>query len=85
MFAPGKLLHLMRTETRAKGCCGREDTFLPVWVLDRRALDEFQVSRRMALDHFPDVCADAIDTVVRSHCEEDWDVYLPSGVALHNV
>jgi len=60
MYTPGKILHIMRTDTIQEPCCQTTDRFLPVWITDRTCLDEFIVSRRMFLDHFPDFVATVV-------------------------
>ncbi len=70
MYAPGRLLHLMRAESIHENCCRTRDVYVPVWV-DRISLDEMIVSRRSALDHFPNVCAEAIEQVAKQHLDNN--------------
>ena len=68
LYAPGKLLHLMKDETVTTNCCRRQQHFVPMWVDDRSALDEILLSSRMALDHFPDVVDSVLRGVVEEYC-----------------
>ena len=68
LFAPGKLLHLMKDETVSRHCCSSEQHYVPMWVDDRSALDEILLSGRMALDHFPDVVDSVLKSVILEYC-----------------
>jgi len=87
LFAPGRLLHLMRLEVKQPGflCNTTRDEYLPVWVNDRRSLQDFALtsSTRMALDHFPDVIARVIDQVASEFAGVDSAV--PGASDIHVV
>lgn len=76
LYAPGKLLHLMKAETvRSKWylwcfCCGSRSKvhYVPMWVDDRATLDEILLSPNMALDHFPAVFDSVLREVIAEYC-----------------
>lgn len=68
LYAPGKLLHLMKDETVTRNCCRTQKHYIPMWIDDRSALDEILLSTRMALDHFPDMVDKVLKDVVDEFC-----------------
>jgi hypothetical protein len=54
MFMPGRIIYLEKTHTEVKRGWIRnysKSTYTPVWVEDRAAMQEVQISSRLILDH----------------------------------
>ncbi|KAH9255589.1 hypothetical protein BASA81_006419 [Batrachochytrium salamandrivorans] len=77
LYAPGKLLHLMKAETLSVPwwswlcCCGRRRSktyYVPMWVDDRCTLDEILLSPTMVSDNFPDTFDSVLKQVVEEYC-----------------
>lgn len=66
MHCPGRIVHLVRSEIEKKNTDQNKDeeVFIPYLIEDRRTLNDFIMSRRMIFDHFPDIIASALCSVV---------------------
>jgi len=70
LYAPGKLMHLVKDETvNVRRCCGGKAHYAPVWVDDRSALDEILLSSRMVADHLPNFVVSTLREVVEEYCD----------------